>query len=112
MFIVAAFMVPWLMFFGGMLGLNPIVTGTLAGAMLSSIWPPSALLGLGFGLVSGWGLTVSGTPYSANSLLLSRITGYNAQAAALRWNLRLSLWSLLLAGAIGSALTHVLGAGA
>ena len=74
-----------------MLGLNPIVTGTLAGAMLAPIWPQSALFGLGIGMVSGWGLTVAGTPYSANSLMHSRITGYDAQTAALRWNLTLSL---------------------
>lgn len=109
---VAAFIVPWLLFSGGMLGLNPIVTGTLAGAMLGPIWPTSALLGLGLGIVSGWGLTVAGTPYSANSLLLSRVTGYNAQTAALRWNLTLSFWSLLLAGTMGAALTYMQGAGA
>jgi hypothetical protein len=105
---IAAFVVPWLLFISGMAGLNPIVTGTLAGAMLAPIWPPSALLGLGVGMVSGWGLTVAGTPYSANSLLLSRLTGYDAQTAALRWNLTLSLWSLLLAGLLAAGLTHLL----
>jgi hypothetical protein len=109
---LAAFTVPWLLFLGGMAGLNPIVTGTLAGAMLAPIWPPSALLGLGVGMVSGWGLTVAGTPYSANSLLLSRLTGYNAQTAALRWNLALSFWSLLLAGLLGAGITYILGTAA
>lgn len=103
---VAAFLVPWLLFAGGMLGLNPIVTGTLAGAMLGSIWPPSALLGLGIGMVSGWGLTVAGTPYSANSLLLSRLTGYDAHVAALRWNLRLSITALTCAGLLGAGITY------
>ena len=107
-----AFIVPSLLFIGGMLGLNPIVTGTLAGAMLGPVWPSSALLGLGLGIVSGWGLTVAGTPYSANSLLLSRVTGYSAQAAALRWNLALSLWALLLAGLTGAGLTYWLGSAA
>ncbi|MEO8247801.1 MAG: hypothetical protein ABI589_00380 [Burkholderiales bacterium] len=108
---IVAFAIPWLLFLGGMLGINPIVTGTLAGAMLAPIWPPSALLGLGVGMVCGWGLTVAGTPYSANSLLLSRETGYNAMTAALRWNLRLSLVSLLLAGLLAAGLTYLRTAG-
>jgi hypothetical protein len=103
---LVAFGVPWLLFLAGMAGLNPIVTGTLIGAMLSPIWPQSALLGLAFGMVCGWGLTVAGTPYSANAMLLSRITGYDAHTAALQWNLRLSLWSLGLAGLLAASLTH------
>jgi hypothetical protein len=103
---LVAFAVPWALFLAGMAGLNPIVTGTLIGAMLAPIWPPSALLGLGAGMVSGWGLTVAGTPYSANSMLLSRITGYDAHTAALQWNLRLSLCSLCLAGLMAASLTH------
>jgi hypothetical protein len=103
---LVAFGVPWLLFLAGMAGLNPIVIGTLIGAMLAPIWPSSALLGLGVGMVSGWGLTVAGTPYSANSMLLSRITGYPAQTAALQWNLRLSLWSLWLAGLLAASLTY------
>jgi hypothetical protein len=103
---IAAFAVPWVMFIGGMLGLNPIVTGTLAGAVLSPIWPSSALLGLGIGMLSGWGLTVAGTPYSANSLLLSRLTGYDAQTAAMRWNLALSICALTIAGLLGAGFTY------
>ncbi|AOW15667.1 hypothetical protein LPB72_01260 [Hydrogenophaga crassostreae] len=101
-----AFVVPFVLFLAGMSGLNPIVTGTLVGAMLAPVWPPSAFLGLGIGMVSGWGLTVAGTPYSANSMLLSRITGYDAQTAALQWNLRLSIWALCLAGLLAAGLTH------
>jgi hypothetical protein len=107
-FPVAAFLVPWLLFVGGMLGVNPIVTGTMVGAVLAPIWPPSALPGLGIGMVSGWGLTVAGTPYSANSLLLSRLTGYGAWTAALRWNLVLSLCALLVASLLGAGLTYEL----
>lgn len=50
---IAAFGMPWIMFLGGMLGFNPIVIGTLLGGVLSSIWPPPAVLGLGIGMVSG-----------------------------------------------------------
>jgi hypothetical protein len=101
-----AFCVPLVLFITGMAGLNPIVTGTLVGAILAPIWPPVALLGLGIGMVSGWGLTVAGTPYSANSMLLSRITGYDAITAALQWNFKLSMWSLLLAGLLAASLTY------
>jgi len=63
----------------------------LTGAVLSPIWPAKAALGLAIAMVSGWGLTVAGTPFSANSLLLAKLTGYNARVAATRWNLHLSL---------------------
>ena len=102
-----AFCVPWLLFAGGMAGLNPIVTGTLAGALLGPIWPREALLGLGVGTVCGWGLTVAGTPWSANSLLLNRLTGYDAHTAAWQWNLQLSLLALWLAGLLAAGLTWV-----
>ncbi len=102
----AAFCVPWLMFAGGMLGLNPIVSGTLAGAMLGPIAPASAITGIGFAMLAGWGLTVSGTPYSANSMLLSRVTGYDAHVAAFHWNLKLSLTTLSAAGLLAALLTQ------
>ena len=102
---IAAGVVPWLLFAGGAAGLNPIVTGTLVGALLGPIWPPAAVLGLGVGMVCGWGLTVAGTPWSANSLLLSRLTGYDASVAAWRWNLRLSVLGLLVAGLLAGTLT-------
>jgi hypothetical protein len=108
---LVAFAVPSVLFAGGMAGLNPIVTGTFVGAMLAPIWPSSALLGLGLGMLSGWGITVAGTPYSAASLLVSRLTGYSAQTAALRWNLAHSMWALLSAGLLAAALTHVFGHG-
>ena len=103
---LVAFAVPWLFFTGGMVGLNPIVIGTLVGGILSPIWPADAILGLGIAMVSGWGLTTAGTPYSANSLLLERLTGYSAQHAALRWNMPLSALSLTTAGLVAAALTY------
>ncbi len=102
---VVAFAVPWSFFVAGMVGLNPIVIGTLVGGVLAPIWPPDALLGLGIAMVSGWGITTGGTPYSANSLLMERLTGYSAQEAALRWNLLFSLSFLLCSGALAATLT-------
>ncbi|MEE3118659.1 MAG: hypothetical protein VX339_11180 [Pseudomonadota bacterium] len=105
---VAAFTVPWVFFLGGMLGFNPIVTGTLTGGVLGPIWPVGAVLGLGMAMVAGWGLTTAGTPYSANSLLLERLTGYSARDAALSWNLWMSVCCLLVSGLLAGSLTLVL----
>lgn len=108
-FPVTAFIVPWAFFCAGMVGLNPIVIGTLIGGVLGPIWPGAAVLGLGIAMVSGWGLTTAGTPYSANSLLLNRLTGYDVHEAAMRWNMRLSLISLAIAGGLAAGLTFGMG---
>lgn len=102
---LVALVVPWVFFSGGMVGLNPIVIGTLTGGVLGPIWPPGAVLALGLAMVSGWGITTAGTPYSANSLLMERVTGYSAQTAALKWNLGHSASGLLVAGLVAAAMT-------
>ncbi|GGY62505.1 hypothetical protein [Marinobacter zhanjiangensis] len=102
---VVAALVPWIFFAGGMVGLNPIVIGTLTGGVLGPIWPLEAVLGLGIGMVSGWGITTGGTPYSANSLLMERVTGYSAKVASYRWNLVHSVISLLAGGILAAVLT-------
>ncbi len=107
---IIAFGVPWLFFLSAMAGLNPIVSGTFIGAMLGPIWPATALLGLGLGMLSGWGLSVAGTPFTASSMLLQRLTGYQAQLVAWRWNMKLSLCALSSAGALAALLTHMLSA--
>lgn len=105
---LVAFVVPWVLFVGGVVGLNPIVTGTFVGAMLAPIWPPGALLGLGFGMLSGWGAAVAGTPHTASAMLLSRCTGYDATTAAWHWSKTLSLCGLCSAGLLAALLTHLL----
>jgi hypothetical protein len=105
---VVALMVPFVFFLGGMGGLNPIVIGSLTGGVLSPIWPETAALGLAIAMVSGWGLTTAGTPFSANSLLLARLTGYSARVAARRWNLTLSLTFLAGSGLLAAMLTVIL----
>ncbi len=105
---VVAALVPWVFFAGGTVGLNPIVIGTLTGGVLGPIWPAGAVLGLGIGMVSGWGITTGGTPYSANSLLMERVTGYSAKVAAYRWNLAHSMVSLLIGGLLAATLTWYL----
>lgn len=102
---LVAMAVPWLFFAGGAVGVNPIISGTLSGSILGPIWPEYGLLGLGLGIVTGWGITIAGTPYSANSLLLERCTGYSAHKAAYEWSLKYSLTSLTLCGLLCALLT-------
>jgi len=100
-----AFAVPWFFYLMGLVGFNPIVSGTLAGGVLGPIWPEAAMLGLAIGMVCGWGVTATGSPYAANSLLMERLTGYRAHIVALRWNFRFALVSLTVASATAAILT-------
>ncbi|MGM0768398.1 MAG: hypothetical protein ACQEV6_10260 [Pseudomonadota bacterium] len=100
-----AALVPWGFFLAGLAGVNPIVIGTLAGGILGSVWPAGSVLGLGFAMVTGWGVTAFGTPFAANALIMERLTGYPARDASLRWSLALSLSALSLASLIASSLT-------
>ncbi|GGE62836.1 hypothetical protein GCM10011533_14040 [Streptosporangium jomthongense] len=100
--------VPWVFFGAGLAGVNPIVIGTLAGGILGVIWPDTALLGLGIGMVTGWGVTAFGTPFAANALIMERLTGYRAMDASFLWNLRLSLAGLAAASLLASLVTIAL----
>lgn len=105
---IMAACVPWAFFAAGLAGVNPIVIGTLAGGILGVIWPDNALIGLGVGMVTGWGITAFGTPFAANALIMERLTGYKAMDASFRWNLRLSLTGLVAASLLASIVTVVL----
>lgn len=102
---VVAMAVPWLFFAGGTIGVNPIISGTLSGSILGPIWPEYGLLGLGLGMVAGWGITIAGTPYSANALLLERCTGYSAITASYGWSLKLSLVALVACSVVCAIFT-------
>lgn len=106
---LVALLVPWTLFLGGILGINPIVTGTLVGGVLGPVWPPAAVLGLAVGMLTGWGITVAGTPYSAAALILSRLTGYDNVRLALHWNRALSVTGLLAGGGLGAGMTYLFG---
>lgn len=97
--------VPWVYFLAGVAGINPIVIGTLVGGILGSVWPGAALIGLGLGMVTGWGITAFGTPFAANALIMERLTGYRAMDASFFWSLRLSLCGLCLASLLAAGLT-------
>ncbi|MEH6356374.1 MAG: hypothetical protein V7760_10165 [Marinobacter sp.] len=105
---VLAAAVPWVFFIAGLGGVNPIVIGTLAGGILGAVWPENALVGLGFAMVTGWGITAFGTPFAANALIMERLTGYKAVDASLRWSLSLALLGLIVASALAASLTLVL----
>lgn len=97
--------VPWLFYLAGLGGVNPIVIGTLVGGILGSLWPGDAQIGLGFAMVSGWGITAFGTPFAANALIMERLTGYRARDASFRWSLALSLCGLIAASLMAFGLT-------
>lgn len=106
---MAAILVPWAYFLAGMAGLNPIITGTLIGGVLGPMWPAESVPALGLVMVVSWGITAAGTPYSATSLLMERLSGYSAWNAALRWNLVLSISTMLLIGLAAAGMTIALG---
>lgn len=81
------------------------MAGTLLGGILGSLWPESALIGLGIAMVTGWGITAFGTPFAANALIMERLTGYRAVDASFRWSLGLSLFGLTLASLLAAGLT-------
>jgi hypothetical protein len=97
--------VPWLFFALGLVGVNPILTGTIVAGILGTVWPTDGLLGLGIGIVTGWGITAFGTPYAANALLMERLSGYSAQEASWRWNRAMSFFTLLFASLLAATLT-------
>ena len=92
--------IPWLFYAGGAVGINPILTATVFGGVLGPIWPESSIFGLGIAMVTGWGVTIAGTPYSANAILLERFTGYDARTASYGWNLSYSCLFLGLSSSL------------
>ncbi len=105
---LAALLVPWVFYAAGMAGFNPILTGTLVGALLGPIWPPSAIQALGLSMVCGWAMTGVSTPYAANVLLLERFTGYPAWRTAVLWNRALAITVMLGGGVLAALLTLLL----
>lgn len=105
MFPTIALALPWTLFGGGLIGINPLILVTMVGGLSGRLWPESAGLGLAVAMVCGWGLTIAGTPYSANALLVQRLTGYDNWRITVGWSLRLSLIALALASTLAAALT-------
>lgn len=105
MFPAIAFGLPWTLFTGGLIGVNPLILVTMVGGLSGQLWPAPAALGLAVAMVAGWALTIAGTPYSANALLVARLTGYDNWRITVGWSLRLSIIALSLASLLAAALT-------
>jgi Na+(H+)/acetate symporter ActP len=56
----------------------------------------------------GWGLIIAGTPYSANALLVQRLTGYDNWHIRIGWSAKLLVVALTLASALAATLTLLL----
>lgn len=106
-FLIITFFTPWIFYIAGLGGINPIITATILGGILAPVWPESALMGFGIAMITGWGATVSGTPYSANALLLQRFTGYKVEMAYRQWNLSYSFVFLGISGTLCTILVFV-----
>ncbi|OEY66382.1 hypothetical protein [Marinobacter sp. X15-166B] len=104
---VTVFCIPWLFFAAGAMGANPIVSASVIGGVLGPLWPEPALLGLGVAMVTGWGVSTAGTPYTANVMLLERFTGYKTRMATYGWNLSFSLFFLGLSGCFSATIVLV-----
>ncbi|WP_136660151.1 hypothetical protein [Nitratireductor sp. XY-223] len=69
------------------IGLPPMMLVTFLGGLLVSI-PQLGLdpTMLGLSLLAGWALNLTGSPFGATSLLLSRVVGISGMTHAWRWN--------------------------
>lgn len=78
------------------LAIPAMLTVTFLGSLFSAL-PQLALdpTILGFSLIIGWGLNLTGSPFSATSLVLARVTGIPGTTLSWRWN---GLYSLISYG--------------
>ncbi len=90
------------------LAIPSMLTVTFLGSLFSSL--PELGLDptlLGFSLVIGWGLNLIGSPFSATSLVLSRVTGISGVKLSWRWNGLYSLVSYAVAALYLAVLTSI-----
>ncbi|GAG60758.1 unnamed protein product, partial [marine sediment metagenome] len=88
--------VPPLMIYIGVAALIPLASNAamppmmvvtfLAAMMTSSAMPGLDMTMLGFSFVMGWALNLTGSPFGASSLILSRVTGIPGTTLSWRWN--------------------------
>jgi len=82
------------------LALHPILLVTFLGSVLSNT--PSLGLDptlLALSLAIGWSLNLTASPFSASSLVMSRVTGISGTTLSWRWNGTFSIGAYLLAAA-------------
>ena len=90
------------------IGLPPMMLVTFLGGLLVSIpelgLDPSML---GLSLLVGWALNLTGSPFGATSLLLSRVAGIPAMTHAWRWNGIFTVLSWIVAAIVIVAASRV-----
>jgi hypothetical protein len=100
-------LVPVLLMATGQIGLNPVATVALLGAMLPD---PNALgvapAVLGFACMLGWGVGVSVTAMSASAITTARWLGVSPFVVSVLWNTRFTLGCLVLSWAAIAALHY------
>ncbi len=65
----------------------PMMVGTFFAAMLTStVLPALDMSMLGFAIAMGWMLNLTGSPFGATNLILSRVTGIPGTTLSWRWN--------------------------
>lgn len=104
---LGAAVVPSIFFLAGVCGVNPIVTGSLVGGTLAPAWPGEAQIVLAAVMVTGWGLTAGGTPYTAGVVLAGRMSGYPARRLALVWAWPMNAVWLAVTGVAGAIATSL-----
>jgi hypothetical protein len=78
--------VPLIMLGLGHVGLNPIISGSILGGLLLPLTLPQDHVFAAVALLAGWGVTTSGSPFTGNVLLASRLIGRTSFELAVRWN--------------------------
>jgi len=92
------------------IGLPPMMTVTFLGGVLVSL-PELALNPsvLGLSLLVGWALNLTGSPFGATSLMLTRVVGIPGTTHAWRWNGGFTLISWCVAALVMMAMAAWLG---
>ncbi len=92
------------------IGLPPMMTVTFMGGLLVSL--PDLQLNpsvLGLSFLVGWSLNLTGSPFGATSLLLSRVVGIPGIVHAWRWNGVFTIVSWCVAALVILTVAHWLG---
>ncbi|MGI9374286.1 MAG: hypothetical protein ACR2OJ_17505 [Hyphomicrobiales bacterium] len=88
------------------IAMPPMMVGTFFAAMLTSqILPELDMSMLGFAIAMGWMLNLTGSPFGATNLILSRVTGLPGTTLSWRWNgvYTLLMFAVVVAAMIGFA---------
>lgn len=104
---LASALVPAIIFLGGALAINPIVSATIIAGSLAVVWPESAKIWLILTIIWGWVTTTCGTPFTANMLLIAQMLGTSSARVAYAWNGRFTIVTLAIFTALATAGTFL-----